>query len=215
MSVPFLAIVGTQSSGSSAIAGLAYHVGVWMGSRLGGRYGGNPDRRCGFEDRAIYRLTISHCPDLCDQPRMVGDARRKLFARIAELHREAEERGTIAGAKLPRLSCLGDLLVEYCGDGLRVIGCNRPIEDAIRSIQRIRRRSRTDWAKHQRWMLDKKERFLAMIPPDRRLDVAYYDALQDPKREAMRIAEFLGLSPSEAQLEKAIRIVHPKMRHIR
>jgi len=213
MSGLFVAIIGTQSSGSSAIAGVAYHVGVWMGNNLGGRYGRNPDNRCGFEDRAIFQLMKKNIQYLKAEPTHPRRLTRGLRKRIHVLQRQANAHGEIAGAKEPRLSRLGDVFHDILGNKLRVIDCDRPLVDAIKSLQR-RQPNRHKIAEIQRWLWNGKQEFLSMVPPHHCLTVPYYSVLADPEDWARQIADFLGLAPTTAQIANAVHIVHPQMNHI-
>lgn len=56
----FLAIVGLHSSGSSAIAGVCYHLGVHLGNKLSGYYGNKPNKSCGFECRGWRGFASRH-----------------------------------------------------------------------------------------------------------------------------------------------------------
>jgi len=206
-------IVGTQSSGSSAIAGVAYHVGVWMGTDLGGRYGRNPNTRCGFEDRTITRIVQRHVPFMRPRRGSANVLRRSLTHRIRTLQQEAASHGTIAGIKLPRLSFVGDILLDLCGDGLRVIDCDRPLEDSIQSVKR-RMPNNKNCERWQTWLWNGKHAFLATVPEDRRLTVEYYATVRDPHTTAERITAFLGLSPTPEQMQRAVAIIHPTMKHV-
>jgi len=214
MSGLFVAIIGTQSSGSSAIAGVAYHVGVWMGHHLGGRYGRDPDNRCGFEDHTIGRLMRRHVPFLQSTYRRRRKLINSLDDRIKQLQREASRRGqSVAGAKYPRLSRLGPVFVKLLGDNLRVIDCDRPLADSIKSLQRKQPR-KGNAAAIQNWLWQSKQAFLAMVPASHQLSVPYYGLLENTEGWAVTIADFLGLTPTQDQLRKAVQIVHPDMLHI-
>ena len=210
--IPFVILIGTQSSGSSAIAGVTYHVGVWLGDDLGGRYGSDPDNQCGFEDKNFGRA-LRHIPVLSDRLRQPRILEAKLRQRINELTREARQRGQIPGAKRIRFSALGDVFMRILGDRLRVIDCHRPLADSIASLQRLNPQ-KTNTAAVQQWIWDSKQRFLAAVPAEQQLRVEYYNLLKNPLAEAQRIAAWLGLEPTQEQIERAVRIVHPEMQHI-
>ena len=53
---PFVAVLGTHSSGSSALAGVLYHLGLHLGNSLGGFYGKDPEKVCGFEAMGLASL---------------------------------------------------------------------------------------------------------------------------------------------------------------
>jgi hypothetical protein len=161
----------------------------------------------------MNRLLKVHCP--FQRPlRQVRQLHRDLAKRVRQLQAGAAKRGTIAGAKLPRLSYFGPLFAELCGDGLYVIGCERPLADAIESVERIMPR-KTNLAAIQQWLWDGKEKLLASVPPERQLRVEYYRVLADAAAEARRIAAFLSLTPTAAQLAKAVALIHRSMNHIK
>ena len=212
---PFVVIIGNQSSGSSAIAGMAYHLGLYMGTRLGGRYGGNPDKKCGFEDKTIMRLVFRNCKYVRG---IIGDKDRIFTAladRIDQLQKEARAKSiAIAGVKLPRLVAFGDMFHEILGDGLHVICCDRPLEDSIKSLHRLRPKLKESRVREiQGWFQENKEHFLSLVHPSQVLHVAYYDVLNDPLTEAGRINRFLPGIANHVQIEKAVKYIRPKLRH--
>jgi len=210
---PFVVLIGTQSSGSSAIAGVAYHIGVWLGDDLGGRYGHNPDNRCGFEDRTFSRWIRWHVPCLSGRLWQPPTLEAQLRQWIKALTREAWDRGQIPGGKYPHFSVLGNMFTQILGDRLRVIDCHRPLADSIASLQRLWPQE-ANVATIQKRLWDGKKRFLAAVPAEQRLRVKYYDLLKNPLAETQRIATWLGLTPTPEQLDRAVQIVHPEMQHV-
>ena len=53
---PFALVLGLHSSGSSAMAGVVHHLGVHLGTNMGGFYGNDPEKSCGFEELELVRL---------------------------------------------------------------------------------------------------------------------------------------------------------------
>jgi hypothetical protein len=65
---------------------------------------------------------------------------------------------------------------------------------------------------HQRWLWKHKEEVAEAFPEHLRID--YYEVLENPVREAERIAEFLGVVPSEEVLSEVIARVKPEKRRV-
>ena len=113
---------------------------------------------------------------------------------IRNRQREATQRGTIAGGKYPHLCVMGEELTAICGDGLRVIHINRPLEESIESLKR-RSRLANGWLRItdeqaeavQRWLWAGKEAFLKEVAETSLwgcpLTIEYDDLLQDPEKQ--------------------------------
>lgn len=193
--IPFVMVLGLHSSGSSCLAGVLHHLGVHVGNKLVGYWG--------YEAAGLARL--------CEQAIPFGKTRvimseEEILRRVCnwtrERRMEAAGRNTIAGGKYPQMCRLANIFKRAIGENLIVIDIHRPLEDSIESIVR-RERSKIDPAvleAHQRWLWEGKQKFLAENDHFR---VDYYDLLKDPRSEVERIAEFLGLEPTES----AIRVV--------
>lgn len=215
--LPFVAVLGLHSSGSSALAGVLWHLGVHLGHDLVGYYGNVPGGKCGYEDRALMRI----CEDAIRFPatklmQSRGTLLRALRDWTWSLKQEAAKLRTIAGGKYPQLCQLGTQLTSVNGDSLRAIDCQRPIAESIESIVQ-----RTDGdfdpaqvEAHQRWLQDGKLDLLSRLPRTVQLRVDYESLVDRPQRQVERIIEFLGLHPSEEQIEAAIGSVKPELRHV-
>jgi hypothetical protein len=216
----FVAIVGTQSSGSSAVAGVLYHLGLFLGNKFEGRYGNNPDTSCGFEAVGLALICKTSIPELCTSFVVSPEkAEKQLQAWILARVAEARNKGLIAGGKNPGLCRMGDFLQRICGDKLLVVNCERPLEESIRSLTRIKQTDGTAALdvprvrEHQEWLYAGKARLLQEIPADRQITVDHEQLLQDPRREVLRLTTFLNLKPTPAQIEKACNCIKPKERH--
>lgn len=207
----FVLVTGTQSSGTSAIAGTLYHIGVWMGDDLGGRYGSDPEGRCGFEDRTFLRLAKAHRSNFSAAYRHPRQLSRQLAARIQSLQHEARQRGQIAGGKSPQT--LGRAILGVVGDNLWVVDCTRPLADAIRSLLRIKP-NRRNVPRLQKWYWECKQEVLAAVPREHIFAAPYYDLLADPRVVVEEMAGWLGLQPTARQYDAAVASVRPKMQHI-
>ncbi|RCS49483.1 hypothetical protein DTL42_13240 [Bremerella cremea] len=213
---PFFAILGLHSSGSSALSGLCYHLGLHVGNKLVGYYGNNPDKSCGFEAISLMRIG-EEVAKLRDKERKIPADRieHKLRWFINQKRREARRRGTFAGGKYPQLCVCGDALKAVCGDRLRVIASDRPLEESVASIQR-REKSLDDEGlrAHQEWLHYEKEALIASLPPEHVLRVDYSELLEQPLLVARRIQTFIGLDSSSDAIDKAVNFINPSCRHV-
>jgi len=201
---PFVVVVGLHRSGSSALAGVLHKLGVHLGNQLGGY-----EPTGGFE-----AITLAH---LCERaypfpsttlavPReqLVG----KLRSFIDEKRREAFFKNMIAGGKYPHLCAMGEELREICGDALRVIHINRPLDESIASLKK-RSAKETGWLHItddqveavQRWLWDRKTAFLTEAD---HLTVEFDDLRTNPAGQIEQIIEHLRIEPTDAQIASAI-----------
>ena len=214
---PFCAVIGLHSSGSSALAGVLYHLGAHMGHKLGGHYGRDPRTACGFETAKLARI----CEDAIPFPatRMVQPAEvvtANLAGWIRMTQYEASRKKTVAVGKYPMMCRLGPLLVEICGRRLRVIHIDRALSESIMSLQRrCPQRSAEVIEKHQRWLWHGKHDFLASLPRESTLTITYDRLLSDARSVAQDMATFIGLRPTAAQVERAVASVDVGKRHVR
>lgn len=219
---PFVAVVGLHSSGSSATAGVLYHLGVHLGNELAGFYGKDPDKSCGFEAVGLMRVCQTAIPlEASGFNRGPKWIRNNLGRFINEKRREAEAKGTVAGGKHPLLCRMGPQLQAICRDQLHVLHIDRPLEESIASLLRRTGNAKTGSAKiegHMRWLNQGKQAFLAVVPSERRFDLNYADLLADPVGKVNEIVQWLaplGLDPTPEQIAKAVAYVDPNKRHIR
>ena len=214
---PFCAVVGLHSSGSSALAGVLYHLGAHLGRRLGGHYGRNPQMACGFEAAKLARLCEGAIP--FPATRMVQPAHvvaANLGAWIRTTQAEAARLKTAAAGKYPMLCRMGPQLLDICGRNLRVIHIDRPLAESVTSIQRrCPQRSPEVLAKHQSWLWEGKRDLLAALPHEAVLAITYDRLLDDPRSVAQHVGDFMGLNPSAQQLDRAAATIDAGKRHIR
>lgn len=212
--IPFVAVVGLHSSGSSCLAGVLHHLGVHLGNRLRGHYGSDPQTSCGFEARALATL----CQRAIRFPttnwaQESSTIRRSLKQWISGRQREAFKRDTIAGGKHPHFCRLGDELMAACGPPLMIVHSNRPIAESIESLLRRSgmRHSRAAHIAHQMWLWDGKTIILGKWP---HCTVNYHDLLAKPDKQIERIVHFLGINPSEECMTRAATYVKPDRQHV-
>ncbi len=124
---------------------------------------------------------------------------------------QAHQFKAVAGGKYPQLCRLGPDLLDVCGSQLRLIISERPLEDSIRSLQK--RCPHMDPARieaHQRWLKAGLDDLRTKVPPPRQLVVRYEDLLEQPEREARRVAGFLNLKDRDmpCRIAKAVAPIH-------
>jgi hypothetical protein len=213
---PFVAVIGLHSSGSSALAGMLYYLGLHLGNQLGGYYGTDPQNSCGFEAAGLAQICEQAIPFpqtvVCLEPDAIV---QRLETWIRNRRREADRRGLIAGGKYPMLCRLGPYLQQIEGDKLLIIDCQRPLDESISSlIRRLPQPNPEILAHHQRWLWDGKQEFLAQFPEDGKLTVKYAELLAQPRVVAERLISFLNIKPTEDQVTCAVRYVDPARRHV-
>lgn len=216
VSRPFVVVAGIFCSGTSCLAGVLHHLGLYFGNRLSGYYGGNPNQSCSFED--------SELRDICEQSIRFPETKRRLrdfqtywLMRdwMAQLRQQANERNMMAACKHPLLCQLNRPLVAAGGDHMRLIVSQRPIAESIESLsRRERKRFPTRVGDHQKWLEEGKQQLMGMIPSEWTLKVSYRDLLCDTQQQIERLVEFLDIKPTQRQREFAAEWVDPAKRNV-
>jgi hypothetical protein len=182
-------------------------LGLHFGRNLGGHWGSDPATNCGFEadelrkicERAVPFPSIGLTKSECE----IAEA---MTFWVAGQRAECMSNRKIPAGKYPLLCRLGQPLVTACGDALRVIHIERPLEESIRSL--IRREEhlfpREALEAHQRWLWEGKQELLSKVE---HLTVQYANLLADPRPEAIRLVDYLGVRPTSKQLDQAVAYV--------
>lgn len=192
----FVAVLGLHSSGSSVTAMILKELGVHMGNVLIGYHGA-------CEPKHLARLMEQHLP-LSETKGKLRSCKFKnrLSNWIIERTKEARRKNTIAGAKYPQLCAFGDILSDICGDALRIINVERPLQDSIESINK---RVNKDCSAHQNYLWIQRKAFLRRHKEFHTVD--YYKLMQDPVSRVDRLVSYLQLDVTDAQKLAAIRVV--------
>lgn len=214
--LPFVAVVGTHSSGSSCLAGVLHHLGVHMGNSLGGFYGNDPNTNCGFEAQGLKDVCESFIPfPAVDFKGDALAASKKLRDWAKSRRQEAYQKNTIAGGKYPQLCRMFDQLQFAVGDDLRVIFIDRPLGESIASLLRRENSHDINLGKHQQWLYEGKEAMKDSLPPEYQHSVSYEQLLDSPIETIHGLARFLKIRPKELNFERAYKQVKPGHRHIK
>jgi len=211
VSKDFYAILGCHSSGSSALAGSLYHLGVDLGEHLWGMYGSAPIY--GGEDYELSKILEAILP----LPNTYTDYTQKQLLDIFTIYlsrRYKHQKGPIA-AKYPTLAVFGDTLLGLLEDKLKVIFCDRDIDKSILSLHKRYPDVDLDKISNlQRFIYHSATSLLEKLPEDRKIIVNYEDTCAKPEETIKRVAEFMKLNPTEAQLKAAVGHIDIKQKHI-
>jgi hypothetical protein len=211
--VGFVVVLGLHSSGSSCLAMVLHHLGVYMGDSFAYRpTSGEAVGIAAICENAMVRfgnrIAISQ-DQLVDQ----------LEHWITSHKLEAVASGKIAGCKYPTLCIMGPYLNSICGGKLQVLHISRPIEESIESLSKRpdvlqEEIDMTQIETHQRWLAKEKFDFLNSLAPSQILEVEFAKFISDTRSEIERITEFLPISPSAGQIFNAYQSVDPNLKHI-
>lgn len=214
---PFVAVVGLHSSGTSATAGVLYHLGVHMGNKLIGFYGDNPKKKCGFEAVGLRDI----CEGAIPFPGVSFKWQRsQIYNRlknwIDSKRQEAHKRGTIAGGKYPQLCRMFPQLTNSVGKNLKVVLVDRPVEISIESLTKRQQGKHSAAAirQHQTWLAEGKAQF-EELPEEQLFRVNYDRLVTSPTLVIHELASWLKLKVPANALQLAVESVHPEMRHFK
>lgn len=203
----FAAIIGLHRSGSSCLATCLKHLGLYLGTQFVGC-----EEEGGGEARQLRDICERHMKFPTTEIQHENHLQDKLTRFVTTKCKEAKTRNTLAGAKYPHLCAFAKMLPDICGDKLKLIHINRPLEQSIASmIRREGKRFPADKLEAvQRFLYQEKQDFLSKWP---HLTIEYDDLIAKP-RETLTIAcEFLGLKPRDVIMDSVIEKVDARKRH--
>ena len=196
-----VAVAGLARSGTSCTAGMIHHLGVSMGLQLRPADERNP--RGYFEDDVLLWAAT----DL----RMSSETRILLFKQYESLRYTRQGEGMI-GMKVGRLCLLIPELVSAF-PRLKVVVPERPMKEVIRSQQNSR--MWPGWGRKRlcgRMRIHRAKREEDIITHN--VDVLrlpYHDTVNDPKGAIRKLIDFLGINPTEEQIQTAVEFVSPSL----
>ncbi len=213
---PFFAVMGPHRSGTSCVAMVMHHLGVHMGNELGGY-----EATGGGEAVGLSKLCEKAMPFPTVDPKIPNkQLTQQLKSWVVARKTEANRDRTVAGGKYPHLCRFAEHLYAGLGKSLRVIAVDRPIEASIRSLQDRSRKHEGQWfsaddaacERLQRCLLEHRERFIDTHPsvPVHRIEFARLT--EDPAGTIARLVDFLGIQPTDEEIQSAIAHVNPTLR---
>jgi len=201
-----IAVIGSHRSGTSAVAGVLHHLGIFMGERLMGSQKGNPKGH--FEDLEFWTLHEQIIGDWKD-PKPNFEPYRQAYRALVE-KREREHQ--VWGIKDPRLCFTFPLLAEYV-TGARPILVIRDVGAIIRSL--VQRRGALDddmtFEKARKitlHYLDTRAKTMASFRGPA-LYLEYDTLVEQPEQTVGLIARFCDVPVTQA----AVDFVDPNLRH--
>lgn len=210
--LPFFSILGTHSSGSSALAGALYHLGVHLGNKLIGYHGQPPIN--GGEAVFLYKLFERAYPVPAVEsniPQYVLQTKIRKF--INEKQLEAKAKGTVAAGKYPQMAFVADYIEQLLKENHKAIWIQRPIEKSIKSLQkRFPNINGDDIAKHQQTIYNICDNLTKKMQ-NRALVVSYDELLSNPYDVIGKIIDFMGIVPTAEEIHNAATYIDPSKKH--
>lgn len=208
--------MGPHRSGTSCVAMVMHHLGVHMGNELGGY-----EATGGGEAVGLTKLCEKAMPFPTVDPKIPDkQLTQQLKSWVVARKTEANRDRTVAGGKYPHLCRFAEHLYAGLGKSLRIIAVDRPIEASIRSLQDRSRKHEGQWfsaddaacERLQRSLLEYRERFIDTHPsvPVHRIEFARLT--EDPAGTIARLVDFLGIQPTDEEIQSAIAHVNPTLR---
>jgi hypothetical protein len=195
---PIIVVLGARCSGTSAVAGVLHHLGVYMGSEFSVAA---RDMNESFEDLGLHQLCSRAFSEPGDQLQMDRHSLEAKLRSWADHHRQtAHSAGRLPGAKDPCLCLALDVIRDAWGPIVPVV-VDRPFAQVVASLNRLG------------WLPDEQERAASTA----RLIAARDDALAGattvrvdfeelrsaPAVVIRRLVDELGLDVTDAQLDAA------------
>ena len=205
--LPAVAVIGLYKGGSSCVAGILHHLGVFMGDNLK-RVKLYPN----YEDWSIRNLCVQQFPEPELEPQNDERLRVKALQEWAREHRrKAPDNCEMVGAKHPIMPLMIDEIARAWGHGTKFINVQRPLEDTIESL---RKRNWRKFVTHKvSEKLDKARN--EKIGNHDHMTVDYDALLADPRQWVQAIVDYLGLHPTAEQFEAAVQSVDPEMHNVK
>ena len=202
--LPFYAILGCHASGASVLAGICCHLGLHLGNKFAGPRGKAPIH--GGEAGGLRDLFTATAPVPVTEMRLERQEILRRLRRWINLRRhEAFHKGTLAAGKCPQLATAREELVGICGDQLRLVICQRDLNDAIDDLcRRTPGEPREPMARHQRWISDCILELREQVSAERQRLFHLEDILADPVSTVGRLIDFLGIDPGQERVRKAV-----------
>lgn len=208
-----IVVLGGHRCGTSAVAGVLYHLSVFMGYRLlgAGRY----NVRGHWEDRTFleHHKKIVGGVLRWKKPRVNFEPCRQAYGQLVR-RREAEHK--LWGFKDPRTIFVFPHFLEVAKCEVRVINIWRDLEASAHSMWKRRGKKATshvnvdlDEAREIAKRYRRKHMQVLKAWEGERLDLRYGRLCRIPGREVNRVAAFVGVPPKG----KAVRFIDPKLRH--
>jgi hypothetical protein len=199
---PIIVVLGPWCGGTSAVAGVLHHLGVFMGANFVWAYRGPHET---WEDSHLSKLCVRAFSEPGAQLQMDPQSLVANLRSWADSHRgAARTAGRRPGVKHPLLCVAMDFMREACGPVVPVV-VDRPVANVIASLNRLGwwqdEQERAESTAH---LIAARDHALVGAPTVR---VDFEELRATPAVVIRRLADDLGLRVTEAQLNAAAQSV--------
>lgn len=205
MSVFCIIVLGVPRSGTSAVAGILHHLGVFMGSAFGPATEMNP--RGFFEDREVVLLHNRFLDYSAFPETVILTNNRRSLEDYAGFARKRESLEATWGFKDRYTPFLFHIAKKAIAHPIRVIATERPFHESVHSWSEQRKVSIAEAKKVLGDTLYARDLTLAEFTgPVMR--VPYHELIANPSEWVKAIAFFAGKTPTP----EAIEFIDPSLR---
>jgi hypothetical protein len=195
---PIIVVLGPRCGGTSAVAGVLHHLGVFMGTEFSFAY---RELNQSWEESALHQLCGRAFSEPGDQLRMEPSLLRSKLRSWADDHRRAASAaGRRSGAKDPCLCLAIDFIREAWGPIVPVV-VDRPVEKVVASLNRL------GWLPNEHERAASTARLIAArdqaLAGAATVRVDFEELRATPGDVIRRLADELRLGVTEAQLQAA------------
>jgi tetratricopeptide (TPR) repeat protein len=195
---PIIVVLGPRCGGTSAVAGVLHHLGVYMGTEFSLAY---RELTESWEDSGLHQLcsrAFSEPGDLLQMDAGVLEAKLRSWA---DHHRRAARlAGRPPGAKDPCLCLAVDFIRDTWGPIVPVV-VDRPFAKVVSSLNRL------GWLPDEQERAESTARLIAArdlaLAGAKTIRVDFEELRATPSVVIRRLAEDLGLEVTEAQVQAA------------
>ena len=195
---PIIVVLGARCGGTSAVAGVLNHLGVFMGTEFSLAY---RELTQSWEDSGLRQLCSRAFIEPGDQLQMDPHSFEVKLRSWADQHRRAARAaGQRPGAKDPCLCLAVDFIREAWGPIVPVV-VDRPFEKVVASLNRL------GWMPDEQERAESTTRLIAArdlaLAGTATVRVDFEELRAAPAEVIRRLADELGLEVTEAQLKAA------------
>jgi hypothetical protein len=199
---PIIVVLGPWCGGTSAVAGVLHHLGVFMGADFVWAYRGPYET---WEDSYLSKLCVRAFTEPGAQLQMDPQSLVANLRSWADSHRgAARTAGRRPGVKHPLLCVAMDFMREACGPVVPVV-VDRPVGNVIASLNRL------GWWQDEQERAESTARLIAArdqaLAGAATVRVDFEELRAKPADVIRRLADELGLEVTEAQLKAAAQSV--------
>jgi hypothetical protein len=195
---PIIVVLGPRCGGTSAVAGVLNHLGVFMGTEFSLAY---RELNQSWEELGLHQLCSRAFSEPGDQLQMEPSLLRSKLRIWADNHRHAARvAGRRSGAKDPCLCLAVDFIREAWGPIVPVV-VDRPVAKVVASLNRL------GWLPNEDERAASTARLIAArdlaLASAANVRVDFEELRATPAVVIRRLADELGLEVTEAQLKAA------------